>query len=260
MYILTMNFFPHPCRFRPARLLAALAAACFMTDCARALEVSWSNIREMDGHTTIQLLVLNNNPGTLYSEVRINTLKPLLEGLGLDPARDVTANVNSGAGYVNDGWLAIVGSDGLLLEKDPEAYESDPFGFGNEFALTVRIDNAAYDYGAYRIGVVTNAAGAADTAWEMSAQYHATPVWVPGYALSATGLAVRAAQVEVSGVTNVVRLAAETAGRRQFRVQVASSPGVTNWSDLLVCASTGAVTEVCETNTVPTRFYRIISP
>jgi len=59
---------------------------------------------------------------------------------------------------------------------------------------------------------------------------------------------------------NVVRLAAETAGRRQFRVQFASSPGVTNWSDLLVCASTGAVTEVFETNTVPARFYRIISP
>ncbi len=65
---------------------------------------------------------------------------------------------------------------------------------------------------------------------------------------------------DASDVRCAFQKAAATAGRRQFRVQVASSPGVTNWSDLRVCASTGAVTEVCETNTVPARFYRVVSP
>ena len=55
-------------------------------------------------------------------------------------------------------------------------------------------------------------------------------------------------------------LAAETAGRRQFRVRFADAPGGTDWADLRVCASTGSVTEVCETNAAPRRFYRVVSP
>jgi len=61
-------------------------------------------------------------------------------------------------------------------------------------------------------------------------------------------------------VTNVVRLRVGTEGRRQFRVLAAESPGSTNWAEALVCASTGLVTEVCETNAAPCRFYRAVSP
>lgn len=252
-------------RFGACRLLAALAAAAAVAlafpEHAHSLEVIWQNIQEMDGHTTIQLLIWNDNPGTQYSEVRVNTLKPLLVGLGLDPSRDVTANLGSGTGYVDDGWLAVLGSEGIRISQDPDARESDPFGCGDVFTLTVRIDNAAYDYAAYRIALVTNAAGAADKCvYAEGYNGYATPLWVPGYLVSATGLAVRAACVEARGETNVVRLLVGTEGRRQFRVLAAGSPGSTNWAEALVCASTGVVTEVCETNTVPTRFYRVVSP
>ena len=65
-----------------------------------------------------------------------------------------------------------------------------------------------------------------------------------------------------SGDTPVPERSAKrrSAGRRQFRVLFADAPGGTNWADLRVCASTGAVTEVCETNAAPRRFYRVVSP
>jgi hypothetical protein len=239
------------------------------------MDVRWGTPIDEGNYQSSTFEITNDNQGTQYNSFTINSTYPLMNALleanpqygsiqeminGTDSQgrANFRVAINSDSGYVNNGWSVSINENGAIRGVNDNDRFTDKFTFEGIFNGDFAINESLLHN--VPLGVVTNAAGAADTAWEMSAQYHATPVWVPGYALSATGLAVRAAQVEVSGVTNVVRLAAETAGRRQFRVQVASSPGVTNWSDLLVCASTGAVTEVCETNTVPTRFYRIISP
>ena len=261
------------------RLLAALAAAYALgaTREAAAMNVQWGNIQYAGDYDAINFVIQNDNPGTTYSSLTLTsgvpffgalfaanraywpTLSAMMAGWtgGLP---NFNIGISTEAGLVNDGWAWSLGADGVIELRPEGGPMDDTFAYGCIFSGTLYVNRALLGPGG-SLGVVTNAAGAADTAVSgAGTDYNATPAWVPGYAPGATGLAVRAAGVAVRGVTNVVRLAAETAGRRQFRVQFADAPGVTNWADLRVCASTGAVTEVWETNTVPTRFYRVVSP
>lgn len=60
--------------------------------------------------------------------------------------------------------------------------------------------------------------------------------------------------------TNIIRLQIAVTNLSSFRLECRDSLTNTVWASLGTFAATGAVTEVSDTNTVPTRFYRVVSP
>jgi hypothetical protein len=155
----------------------------------------------------------------------------------------------------------ITGNGEIVFYVDYENENGMPKGPGEVFSANIYLSPSVLTgVDATRITLAPNTRQAADTAFEMSAQYHTIPAQIPSYEPLVTGLVVRALAASALGATNLVTFSVDTVGRRQFRVQDTDSLFTTNWCDLLVCASTGAVTRVTDTNTVPTRFYRVVSP
>lgn len=83
MYILTMNFLPRPCRFRPARLLVALAIGLALGPAGRtaAMGVNWGNVQDADQYLAISFDIQNDNQGTTYNSVTLSSVVPFFEAL-----------------------------------------------------------------------------------------------------------------------------------------------------------------------------------
>ncbi len=62
------------------------------------------------------------------------------------------------------------------------------------------------------------------------------------------------------GGTNRVTLAVASPDAPSFLVQYKDSLAATNWTNLRLCAVTGAVTVATDTNAAPARFYRAVIP
>jgi len=64
----------------------------------------------------------------------------------------------------------------------------------------------------------------------------------------------------LSDGTNVVRFQIAVTNLASFRLECRDSLTNAAWASLGTFAATGAVTEVADTNTVPSRFYRVVRP
>jgi hypothetical protein len=64
----------------------------------------------------------------------------------------------------------------------------------------------------------------------------------------------------LSDGTNVVRFQIAVTNLASFRLECSDSLTNAAWASLGTFAATGAVTEVSDTNTVPSRFYRVVRP
>ena len=64
----------------------------------------------------------------------------------------------------------------------------------------------------------------------------------------------------LSDGTNVVRFQIAVTNLASFRLECRDSLTNAAWASLGTFAATGAVTEVSDTNTVPSRFYRVVRP
>jgi len=82
------------------------------------------------------------------------------------------------------------------------------------------------------------------------------PIGSSASTLSVFGLMTHA----LSDGTNIIRLQIAVTNLSSFRLECRDSLTNTTWASLGTFAATGAVTEVSDTNTVPTRFYRVVSP
>ncbi len=264
-------------RTQTVRLRAALVAVALCAACARGMGVQWGNTRDAGDYDAINFVLQNDNPGTIYSSATLRSATPFFGALlaanraywptlsamlagGTGGRPNFNIGISTEAGLVNDGWAWSLGADGVIRVYDEGDRNSDEFSYGGIFSGTLYVNKALLVPGG-SLAVAANAAQARDVAWSGAGTlYETTPAQVPGCALSATGLAVRAVGVCAACGGREVRLRVGTEGRRQFRVLAADNPASTNWAEALVCASTGLVTEVCETNAAPCRFYRAVSP
>jgi len=110
-----------------------------------------------------------------------------------------------------------------------------------EYISDLRVSN----FQAFQTGAGTLSAG------DFSGWYtYTAPILTP------LGLSTQA----LSDGTNVVRFQIAVTNLASFRLECRDSLTNAAWASLGTFAATGAVTEVSDTNTVPSRFYRVVRP
>lgn len=145
--------------------------------------------------------------------------------------------------FVDDGrWLAFIdlNGDGFYgtYDKDTGLFDPDV----GEYINDIQVSN----FQGFQTGV-----GSPLSAGDFSGWY---TIPEPNSALL---LALGAGALDG---TNIIRLQIAVTNLASFRLECRDSLTNAAWASLGTFAATGAVTEVSDTNTVPTRFYRVVSP
>jgi len=138
-------------------------------------------------------------------------------------------------------WEAFIdlNGNGIYGTYDPSTGLFDPDV--GEYINDIRVSN----FQAFQTGAGTLSAG------DISGWYtYTAPILTP------LGLSTEA----LSDGTNVVRFQIAVTNLASFRLECRDSLMNAAWASLGTFAATGAVTEVADTNTVPSRFYRVVRP
>ncbi len=133
------------------------------------------------------------------------------------------------------GWLAHILADRTVFQ-------------GNGNYIATNSSGNFYLYSRY----TGTAPGAAEAASAYNGPFPVLAVTVPAHAPPALALARVA--------TNAFAVAVSSPDAPSFLLQYRDTLAPTNWTDLRLCAVTGAVTVVTDTNAAPTRFYRALVP